>query len=85
MLSRAPRVALSMWINPGTAEPIGQAGPGVRTAASFGVTTRQGGRAQSLVFCVLPSGLCGRPGSASQSTKGHEHGVRVFPLGVRAV
>jgi hypothetical protein len=44
-----------------------------------------GGRAQSLVFGVLPSGLCGRPGSASQSTKGDEHGVRVFPLGVRAV
>jgi hypothetical protein len=44
-----------------------------------------GGRAQSLVFGVLPSGLCGPPGSASQSTKGHEHGVRVFPLGVRAV
>ena len=40
-----------------------------------------GGRAQSLVFGVLPSGFCGRPGSASQSTKGHEHGVRVFPLG----
>ena len=42
MLSRAPRAALSMWINPGTAEPIGQAGPGVRTAASFGVTTMVG-------------------------------------------
>ena len=34
---------------------------------------------------VLPSGLCGRPGPASQSTKGYEHGVRVFLLGVLAV
>ena len=52
-------------INPGAAELISRTGAGLWPATVFRVTTWRGSRAQSLVLGVLPSGLWGRPGSAS--------------------
>jgi len=72
-------------INPGAAELISRTGAGLWPATVFRVTTWQaaGRRAWYSAFCQAIS--VADPDQPSHSTKGHEPGVRVFPLGVRAV